>query len=107
VTFDFIHWRADSLGYPGEQTLPSKIRDSVIRHSLEGLGAAHIWGGIVLRIVHRHLKLNGVVVGAPVPFFDTCMEAFRMPAIIQPRPFFETDRIDHERISFPFRDGVP
>src|SRR5439155_5972910 len=39
--------------------------------------------------------------------FDTCMEAFGKPAVIQPRPFVETDGIDHKGVSFPFRNRVP
>src|SRR2546427_2880390 len=84
VTFDFVHRRADPFGNSCEQPLPSKIGDRLIRYSLEGFRAAHIWGGIVLRVVQRHLKFNGVVVDSPVPLFDTCMEAFRMSGIIQP-----------------------
>src|SRR6266704_1902540 len=107
VTFDFVHRRADSLGYPCEQPAPSKIGDSLIRYFLEGLLAAHIRCGVVLRIVQRHLQFNGVVVDPPIPFFDTCMKAFRKPAVIQPRPFVETDRIDHKGVSFPFRNRMP
>src|SRR2546422_11661793 len=51
VTFDFVHRRADSLGYPCEQPAPSKIGDILIRYFLEGLLAAHVRCGVDGRAV--------------------------------------------------------
>src|SRR5262249_10463443 len=49
VAFDFVNRCADSFRNTREQTGPSKIGDSVVRHLLEGLLGAHIWRGVVLR----------------------------------------------------------
>src|SRR5205809_7590075 len=82
VAFNFVHRCANPLGYPSKQPFPSKISASVIRHSFEGLFAAHICGRVVLRVVQRHLKFDRVIGGSRVSFLDTCVKALRKPRII-------------------------
>src|SRR6267378_6478660 len=106
VTFDFVHRRADSLGYPCKQAFPSKIADIFVRYSLEGLLRADIGRGIVLRIIKRQLKLQGIVVHALPGFLEPRMEAFRIAEIIEPCSFVKTNRIHDQRVPVPVRNRM-
>lgn len=50
-------------------------------------------GSVVLRIVERQLKLQGVEVDPPPGFLDPRVETFGIAVIIKPRSFVKTNRI--------------